>query len=187
MTVPENLQTIVDKAQNGDEKAFGELYDIFSNRLFAFIMVKTSHRPTAEDLLQEVFIKIWKALPKYEKQDVQFSSWLYAIASNHIKDHYRAVSRRPQTNELLENIDKVTDEDLSKPIDNEFLKNDLEKVLEQLPENYREVVQCRFLSDLTVSETAQVVGKTELAVRVIQTRALSKLRKIFKSADKPNV
>ncbi len=183
MTEQDNLKVLIEQAQNGDETAFGELYEVYSNRLYAFIFSKTTHKQTAEDLLQEVLVKIWKALPNYQDKQVQFSSWLYAIANNHIKDHYRSTARRPQTTELIENIDKTSNIDLEETVNKQYVANKLVCLLDGLPDNYRQVVECRFINDLSVAETAHITQKTQLSVRVMQTRAIYKLKKLMSKED----
>ena len=175
-----DLSEFITQAQAGQADSFGRLYDHFSQPIFRFIRAKVQGNEQAEDLLQETFIKAWRGLPTYRPQGGSFSGWLYRIALNAVTDYYRKTGRSVQTVEIMENVDLPAAENQEQILDSAFDAENLRGLLNQLSEKYRIVLELRFLSDLSIQETAETLGKSELAVRVLQHRALKKLRQSAK-------
>ena len=82
---------IIEQAVQGDKQAFGQLYEIYAERIFRYLSFRTGSMEVAEDLLCEVFLKAWDALPRFglTNKDHHFKAWLYKIAHNALIDHYR--------------------------------------------------------------------------------------------------
>lgn len=179
----ENIHALVSKAQNGDQKAFSMLYDEFADRLYKFISFKISDPQAAEDLLQEVFIKAWRGCSKLKLENLNFSAWLYTIASNTIKNHFRQIYRRPQTTSLEEDMNIASTDDTSRSVNSTFNTEMAKKMLINLPPNYKQILELRFIQELNVEETANIIGKSHIAVRVIQYRALKQLKNLFKNYE----
>ena len=167
---------LLKSAQDGNTEAFGMLYERYADRVFRFLFAHVDNRLDAEDLTEDVFLRVWRSLPNYREQGVPFLAYLFRIARNALIDHYRRSG--PVKNQ-------VSIEDLSlhdgNPGPGESAISSLEREelrisLEQLREDYRMVLVLRFLSELSPEETAQVMGRTPGAVRVLQHRALSALR-----------
>lgn len=174
------LEKLVQEAKRGNPEAFGQLYDCLAERLFRYIKLKVGgHQATAEDLLQEVFVKSWQALSKFDETEGNFNAWMYCIATNAVRDHFRKVYRRPQTVELLDTTE-VSSEDM--PGEILTRQQEIERVKEalvDLPPQYQQVIELRFIQDFTVQETAEILGKNNLSVRVLQHRALKKLQQLI--------
>lgn len=169
---------LVKQAQNGNAAAFGKIYDVFAGRIFRYVHVKVKNQQQAEDILQDVFIKAWKALPQFDAQKGNFSAWLYRIATNATNDYFRQIYRKPPALELNEDIGIATEidgaEEIAKQSDIETVK----KVFPLLPANYARILELRFVQDFSVKETADIMDKSQLAIRLIQHRALKKLREL---------
>ncbi|MFC1996190.1 RNA polymerase sigma factor [Chloroflexota bacterium] len=173
---------LIEKAQNGDVNAFGELYERYAATLFRFIYSQTLDRLDAEDITADVFLKAWQALPNYKDQGFSFSPYLFRIARNTLIDS----RRKPKlTKDISENaMMNIPDKIASEPGALMFAKtqhNDLVMILSQLREDYRTVLILRFFNDLSPEEIAQVMGRSVGAIRVLQHRALSSLRKLIPS------
>jgi RNA polymerase sigma-70 factor (ECF subfamily) len=163
-------------AKDGDAEAFGILYERYADRVFRYLFAHVDNRLDAEDITEDVFLRVWRSLPNYREQGVPFLAFLFRIARNALIDHYR---RSGQVK------GQVSIEDLSlrdhNPGPGESALSSLERdelrlSLEQLREDYRTVLVLRFLSELSPEETAQVMGRSPGAVRVLQHRALASLR-----------
>lgn len=176
-----DLSELIAQAQEGRTEAFGRIFDHFSQPIFRFIRAKVQGKEQAEDLLQETFIKAWRGLPTYRPQGGSFSGWLYRIALNTVTDHYRKAARSVQTVEIMENVDVPATENQEQLLDSSLDAELLRGFLEKLPEKYRLVLELRFISDLSIKETAEILKKSELAIRVLQHRALKKLRQSAKN------
>lgn len=175
-----DIEKLVAEVQQGSEQAFASLYDEFADRIYKFISFKTSDPEHAEDLLQEVFVKAWHGCKKLELKDLNFSAWLYTVASNTVNDHFRKVYRRPQTVSLDPIFDTAADNDTSDLVNSSLDAVLLHKALSELPINYKQVLELRFIQELSVEETAKVLKKNSVSVRVLQHRAMKKLERIFK-------
>ncbi len=166
-----DVQKLVSEAAKGNSDSFGKLYDLYSARIFNFIFSRVRNKQTAEDILHTVFMKAWNNLPKYRPtKSAKFSTWLFQIANFTVIDYWR-------TQKETVEIDKL--ENLAAFAKEPKLYEDysfLWKALEELPEDYRTVLRLRFVDDLTVSETAFAMQKSEVGIRVLQHRALKALR-----------
>jgi RNA polymerase sigma-70 factor (ECF subfamily) len=167
------------KAQLGDSQAFGHLYDFYSQRIYAFLLSRLRHKQIAEDLLQETFIKAWKALPNFHNEG-NFNAWLYRIATNNMNDLFRKNTSKPEALALEE--DFIIEDKAAKPdeeFDNSLSEVTMQQALDQLPATYRQVLTLRFKEGLSTKDVGLAVNKSSIAVRLIQYRALKKLKIII--------
>ncbi len=174
MAQEDAIQKLVKEAQNGDSNAYGELYDIFSQRLFNFLVGKTRHKELTEDLLHTVFLKAWSNLNSYIPGTAKFSTWLFQIANYTLIDYWRT---KKDTIEI-EKIDNLTQfaSQIEQKDENRFVWEAIDK----LPEQQRSILLLRFKEDFTITEISQILKKSQVAVRVQQHRALSALKKHLK-------
>jgi len=176
-----NDAELLRQAQNGDGEAFGILYGRYARQVHRYLYAHLNDRMDAEDLTEDVFLRVWQRLAEYRQQGVPFVAFLMRVAHNVLIDHYRSVGRavvEPLGEEQL-----LPDERLD-PGDQVAVNlehQELKVVLGQLREDYRDVLVSRFLSGLSPEETAQTMGKSAGAVRVIQHRALDALRKLLEA------
>ncbi|HEV8601413.1 MAG TPA: RNA polymerase sigma factor [Patescibacteria group bacterium] len=170
--VEENkIQEWVKEAQGGDTEAFGALYDAFSQRIYNFLFARLRHKQTAEDLAGTVFLKAWANLKQYQpRANAKFGTWLFQIANFTLIDHWRT---RKETAPL----DKI--DNLSSFAFDQKLYEDYEFLwiaISQLPLEYQSVLDLRFKQELSVTETAYIMKKSEVGIRVLQHRALKLLK-----------
>jgi RNA polymerase sigma-70 factor (ECF subfamily) len=170
---------LVQFAQHGDGEAFGELYQRYAHIIFRFIFSHLSDRFEAEDLTEEVFLRVWRSLSNYREQGVPFLAYLFTIARNVMVDFYRRAGR---AGGLMSIEDQSLPDLHSDPAEAAIVNLEHQQVrqtLEQLREDYRMVLVLRFLSGLSPEETGEVMGRTPGAVRILQHRALSALRNLL--------
>jgi RNA polymerase sigma-70 factor, ECF subfamily len=173
----EQLTQILKKAQNGDTQAFALIYDHFSPKIYKFIYFRVGHKEIAEDLLSDTFIKGWRKI-QHVNSPAALSAWLYQIAKNNIIDYYRIKKETV----ALEDVEDFL-EDAVDPIDTTSLNMEqktLLELVELLPTEQREIIKYKFFEDLSNDEIAYVIGKTEGAIRVIQHRAIIKLKELYR-------
>jgi len=171
----EELKHSLRLAQNGDSAAFAQIYDHFADKIYRFIYFRVGHKEVAEDILSDTFIKGWQKINQINSPKA-LSAWLYQIAKNNIIDYYRI---RKDTVDLTEVEDFLEDE--VNPVDTLTLNMQQKKVLQlmtELPEDQQEVLKYKFFEDLENEEIAYVMGKTEGAIRVLQHRAILKLKEL---------
>ncbi len=175
-----DIAGLVKQSQDGDTQAFGQLYDIFADRLFRYIRLKIPARHEAEDILQEVFLKAWKGIGTLSPERLNLNAWLYTVASNTINDHFRKSYRSPATAELNENLDAPADDSPARETSDAYDAAIIKKAMAALPVQYRQILELRFVQDFTLEETARILSRTNVAIRVLQHRALKRLKSHLK-------
>ncbi|HYE22560.1 MAG TPA: sigma-70 family RNA polymerase sigma factor [Verrucomicrobiae bacterium] len=174
MVEESEIQGLIDLAKQGDSNAFGRIYDLYADRMFNFLIFRVRHKETAEDLLHTTFLKAWTNLKSYTRQNAKFSTWLFQIANFTLIDHWR-------TKKEVIDIDKV--ENISHFARDPVLFEEysyLWDALAKLPDDQQTVLELRFKRDLSIKETAEIMNKSSVAIRVMQHRALKNLRKNLK-------
>ncbi len=176
------------KAKAGDSEAFALLYEELYTPIFRFVYSKCSDRDLAEDLTQTVFMKSFRALEQFAEDSAYPIAYFYTIARNLLTDFYRKkkdvlITQKPDeenSTSLFENIQdgELTPENKLKQKDE---KDFIIKLLDHLADNYREVLELKFLHDLSNKEIAKKLNKTEMNIRQIQVRALKKLKALLET------
>jgi RNA polymerase sigma-70 factor (ECF subfamily) len=163
-------------AQEGNTEAFGAIYERYAEKVFRYLNAHLGNALDAEDLTEEVFIRVWRSLPDYRERGTPFLSFVFRVARNALIDHYRR--ERRVVGQLSADEVMVADH---KPgpveiVGQQMEQQELREALEGLREDYRNVLILRFLSDLSPEDTAHAMGRPAGAVRVLQHRALAALR-----------
>jgi RNA polymerase sigma-70 factor, ECF subfamily len=170
-----DVQNLVRRAQDGEQEAFSLIYDNYAQPIYNFLMGKVRHREVCEDLVHTVFLKAWMNLKSYQpRPNAKFSTWLYQIANYTLIDHWRT---KKSTVELVE-VENLAAFAVEPENYEEY--SYLWDAIKKLPLNYQTVLDLRFKQDMSVEETAQVMGKTTVGVRVLQHRALRALKNKLK-------
>ncbi len=163
------------------EKEFLKSYDQYADPIFRHCYFRVFNRERAKDLMQETFMKTWEYMQKGEVKNVR--AFLYRVANNLIIDN----SRRKQE----QSLDRLQEEGFDPGQDTrDRLTNFLEggeviKVLNKLNPKYREVIQLRYIDDLSPKEIAETIGETENNVSVRLHRGIKELRDILEYAENP--
>lgn len=158
------------------EEAFLKLYDDLAEPLFRHCYFRVSSRELAEDLTQEAFMRIWSYLAAGNTVDNP-KALLYRIAGNLIIDHYRR-KKEVSLDVLAEDGYDPAGDGADSILDRAEGQKALE-LLEKLEPQYREILTLRYVSDLSITEIAEVVGQSENAVSVRIHRGIQKLKTIF--------
>lgn len=151
-----------------------EIYITYSDKIFRYLYWHVGDVYLAEDLTSETFLKVFKNLGKFK--DGYLQAWIYRIAKNLLIDHYR--SKKTSVLEFAENI--AVDDNLLEKLAKDENSKKLQKALASLPDNLREVVILRFFEEMSAVQVAEVMNINEGNVRVLQFRALKKLKEELK-------
>ena len=176
-----DIKELILAAKNGDSKAFGQIYDLYFERIYRYVQSMLKESAESEDVTAEIFIKVMGALPEY-RESGYFSAWLFRIARNGTFNHIKKTKRRKETT-LFEN-----NANLSNPVEEVEEKELIEKMaqaMKNLTDLQREVLTLRFGEDFSIKETADVMRRSIPAVKFLQVSALRALRRQF-AADKDN-
>ena len=165
----------VRQAQGGDGEAFGKLYDRYVDMVFRFIYFRVNDRALAEDFTSETFLRALRRISTISYQGRDIGAWFITIARNIVLDHLKSARHRLEltTADTLEGKEHVasTEEAVLDVLQSERLM----QAVAQLGDEQRECVMLRFVHGLSVSETAQVMGKNDGAIKALQHRAVRKL------------
>lgn len=173
----QDLGRLVALAQNGDTEAFGKIYDALVKPVYRYIYYRVD-KHIAEDITEETFLKAWQNLSQYKAGKHPFSAWIFRIAHNLVCDYYR---KNEIASEIDENLaDEKMDASPSYQLNIRLNELKLRQAISQLPENYRQVILLKYINDEDNTVIADVIGKSEGAVRTLQFRALEKLRSLLK-------
>lgn len=172
----DQIEKLVELVKEGDHEAFSQLYDIFIDNIYRYIYYRVNSND-AEDLVANVFVKVWENIRKYRPKKRVFSAWIFKIAHNIVVDYYRTAKDRT-FDEL--NIDVASLErehnpikDTEKGLDIEILKI----ALRRLKKPYQEIIIYKFLNELSNKEISEILKKNEGSLRILQFRALKALRR----------
>lgn len=151
------------------------MYTDYADDIYRFLFVHVRDTALAEDLTADAFTKAWKQFDKFDGRHGR--AWLYTIARNCLNDHWR--KKHPV--QLDETFD-VADEDApshAEVLDKKMRARATVKAVNALPHDMKSVVTLRFMQGYSVRDTAKSLELTEANVRVIQYRALKKLKKVL--------
>ena len=168
---------LVSQAQGGDELAFAALYVYFFHRVYRYLRMRLGDSEDAQDLAQDVFERLIRALPNYDPKRGSFRAWIFSIARNLAIDNGRGRGRvlalAPKTLEAVSDRAATVTGRVDAGIG-------LGSLIDGLPDAQRRVLVLRFAYELRFADIADVVGSTPVAVRQLQQRALRTLAATLK-------
>jgi RNA polymerase sigma-70 factor (ECF subfamily) len=175
---------LVARAQ-ADPAAFGRLYDAHYSRILSYLFRRTLDPHLAEELTSNVFYKALRALPKYRHR-ASFAAWLYRIATNELRMHWRRTGARPSIqgdpdwDELAARVRFDTDGPEGELERREQLAEyaQASRIIAALPDRYQTVLSLRYFEGLSLAEVAQATGKRVGTVKSLIHRGLKRVRKL---------
>lgn len=176
-----DLRALIQRAKAGDRTAFSELYRTFFAPVYRYIYFRVRSRQEAEDITQNVFIRTYQSVARYEEQGKHPLAYFMAAARNAVISHWRR--KREVLSDAPEDAappDLHRTANLEHEVDDRHEFDRVSRAMEQLTDDQREVLTLKFVSELSNREIARLMDKREDAVRQIQVRGLAALRNIFK-------
>lgn len=173
----------------GNESALGELITRHKQRIYSFIYSKVYDRDISEDIFQDTFIKVIKTLKKggYNEEG-KFLPWVMRIAHNLVIDHFRKSNRMPkfENNNDFNIFSVLSDSSLNaeKQIIKGQVEDDVRRLIEELPEDQKEVLIMRMYKDMSFKEISEQTGVSINTALGRMRYALINLRKVI---DKHNI
>ncbi len=164
---------LVLKCQGGELRFFGQLYNLYAQKIYGFIYYRTHHKQTAEDLTSQVFFKALDKISSFNHHKGKFSSWLYQIAKNSVIDFYRS-------NHNTEDIETVWDlasgDSPERDADVALSMQKLSKHLQALNKHQKEILIMRLWDGLSFKEIAEILNLGESNCKMTFARTLEKIR-----------
>ena len=163
-------EKLILRFQDGDINAYNELVKRYKDRLLNFVFRYFNNREQAEDVVQETLIKLYTHA-SYYKNIAKFSTWIFTIAKNNALTELRK-NKRKQTDSLWTDDGKVIDinskdQSLDVKVQNEIAIDQLNKFLDEIPENFRIAVVLRDFQELSYDEISKIL---EIPIRTIKSR-----------------
>ncbi|MHB8104963.1 MAG: sigma-70 family RNA polymerase sigma factor [Dehalococcoidales bacterium] len=169
--------SLIRRAQQGDQVALTQLYEANFDRIYRYIAIKISDRTEAEDMTQQVFLHVVQSISSYKEKGLPFTSWLYRIAHNQVVDFIRKKSKHA-TVPLDDSLPiPAVDGDPKYLVEKKVTVEEVVMATKKLTTAQQEVVSLRFAGELSITEVAGVMGKSEGAIKALQHSAIVALRK----------
>jgi RNA polymerase sigma-70 factor, ECF subfamily len=170
------------RVRKGDSVAIGSFFECYHLSIFRYLYYKVGDMHTAEDLTSEVFVHFMLSIAKKSdaqdpQEGMQPQAYLFKIARNLAIDHFRK-HQTHQNVSLEENIpasDLPIDATIERRLDSQLLN----KAINTLPSDQREVIILRFTNNMPIADTAQIMLRSKDAVKSLQTRALAALHEVL--------
>ena len=163
-------QLLIEAAQKNPSR-FAELYEANFERVYAYVASRVRNRDEAEDVTADVFHKALANLQRFKWRGAPFAAWLYRIAANAIVDR---ASRTAREREVPAPDDDPPVQDAE--LEQAERRARLFRLVRSLPKDQHRVIELRFAGEMSIREIAEVMGRTEGAVKQLQFRALETLR-----------
>ncbi|HEV2382619.1 MAG TPA: RNA polymerase sigma factor [Terriglobia bacterium] len=184
----EQQQQLVKRCLAGEDSAWEELLKAHNRKVYNLCYRFTGRSGEAEDLTQEVFIKIFQTLRTYDDAQGAFSTWLNRVARNHLVDHYRRTHKDRLTSSLEEEPSVLqetpsTEEHPMARLESQERRELLQAALDRLSPDMREAVILRDFQDLDYDEIAQVLGVPQGTVKSRINRGRLELARVLKRME----
>jgi RNA polymerase sigma-70 factor, ECF subfamily len=176
----EDERSWVESARTGDPEAIGWLYERYFDRIYRYVYLKTGDAAEAEDITEQVFLKMLEAIGNFRWQGSAFASWLFRIAHNQLVDHVRRSSRHPQV--PLEPAGISIPSEGGDPYlsaEQADFRDHLVECMHELTDLQAQVISLKFGAGLTNAEVAQLMNRSEGAIKALQFSALQNLNKLM--------
>lgn len=167
-----------------DPEALGAFFDVWFDRVWGYVRRLVGEEHLAEDLTQEIFLHIHRALPTYDPER-DLRPWVFTIATNKVRDYWRSRRHKESLRELP--IDEEAGETLSSSrarppherLERQELAAQVAAAIERLPESMRTTLVLRYFEGLSFEAIGRIVDRNEAAVRKRYSRALEELRRVL--------
>jgi RNA polymerase sigma factor (sigma-70 family) len=184
-----NDTTLIAEFLSGNSNSFSILLDRYQKRVYGFIFSKVNDPDLADDIFQDAFIKVVKSLRlgKYNDEG-RFLSWVIRMAHNLIMDHYRKINRLPKHESKIENfdvLDRLVEQgnSIEETIIETQIQSDLSTLIEELPDNQKEVLRMRLYQEMSFKEIGDHTGVSINTALGRMRYAVINLRKMIKERN----
>jgi len=170
-------ESLVRRARERDHQALAQLYEKYFDKIYRYVVFKIGNEMEAEDITQQVFLKALQSISSFRWKGIPFSAWLFRIAHNQVVDYLRK-----KTKQATVPIDESVVSFSSDPQLAVEQGLDIEQLLSatrRLTKAQREVVSLRFAGELSIAQVANIMGKSQGAIKALQHSAIVALRKVL--------
>jgi RNA polymerase sigma-70 factor (ECF subfamily) len=184
----EQDQELLNRCLAGEDSAWEALLRAYTRKIYNLCYRFTGRVEEAEDVTQEVFIKVFQTLKSYDAAQGSFSTWLNRVARNHLVDHYRRTRKDRVTSSLEEELPAAEEKpspqiEPTRQVESRERREILQLALDKLSPDLREAVVLRDLHDLDYGEIAQVLGAPQGTVKSRINRGRLELGRVLKRME----
>ena len=180
------IAALVTLAQQGDGEAFGQIYDRYVDSVYRYLYYRVGTAALAEDLTSETFVRALRRIDSFHWQGKDIGAWFVTIARNLVTDHFKSSRFKLEvsTGDILDatHSGSVNQGHLAQGTEDIVLdqlrSEELLAAVKQLKTDQQECIVLRFLQGLSVAETADVMGRSDGAIKQLQLRAVRSLAKL---------
>jgi RNA polymerase sigma-70 factor (ECF subfamily) len=172
--IDQNERALIERAKHNRE-AFGQLYELYVDRIYNYVYYRTGNGQEAEDLTARIFFRALQHISRYEDRGAPFSAWLYRIARNMLANWYRDTDKRKMI--PLDSISRIhlsDNPELDTERDQE--REALLSAIRRLPAARQELLILKFVQQMPNAEIGQIMGRSEGAIKSLYHRTLLSLR-----------
>ena len=177
-TNSENI--LIQECKSGNSVSFGILIRKYNKKLFYYLLKLSGNRELAEDLMQEILIKVWQAFPRYNEEN-KFSSWLFTIAHNASMDTIRKNIKNDKYLNSVEIGSIVSNENPLNNLEVNEAKEIINNIVESLPIKQKEVFLLRTQTEISFKEISEITGEPLNTVLSHMNYSVKKIRKALEN------
>lgn len=169
---------VIKEIKNGDSGSFKILYEKYQSKLFAYVYCKVSDKAEVEDIMQEVFAKVYKNIELYDESKSSFYNFILTNAKQVISDYFRNNNNyENRIEKIYLNSNVISNEDIAIIYDSIDGEYNLKSVLDKLPETQRMALNLVYIKNMSYKDAARIMKKSELSVKSLIFRAKRTLKK----------
>jgi len=183
MAEERNEHNLVQLLQKGDVAAFDSLFEVYSPKLFGFALKYFKNESDAEELVQEVFVKVWETRQKL-KTEFSFRSYLFTIALNQIRKHFNKKATSLRYLESLRNEAELADSQVNSDEDYESAFQQVKLIIEQMPTRRREIFM---KSKLEGKSSKEIAAELNITIGTVDNQVSEALRFIRSHLNSKNI
>jgi RNA polymerase sigma-70 factor (ECF subfamily) len=176
---------LMEEAKHGDAEAFGRVYELYFTPVFRYIFLRIKNKEESENITQEVFLKVFKVINRFEERGKSPLNLFFTVARNTLIDFWQK-KKDLLIEDLGQNFFELDNLYLDAERNTEIglLSEEIYKALEMLIGEQKDVIELKFFAGLKTREIAELLNKREEAIRQIQCRALKALKEYFNNNGK---
>ncbi|MDI6820773.1 MAG: RNA polymerase sigma factor [Patescibacteria group bacterium] len=174
---------LAEKMRNGDERAAQTLYKELIDKVYGFCLSRVREKAAAEDLTQDIFVKLIGKIGTFDKKRGNFLGWFWQLVRNTLTDYYRSGGRNVLSfSEFPEEakIEEVASYDIRDQLQQKIECINLSELIRTFAADEQELFEFRFVAELPYEEISNIIGKSEGTLRVAANRLKSKIKNSFK-------
>ncbi|MBC8264658.1 MAG: sigma-70 family RNA polymerase sigma factor [Anaerolineales bacterium] len=170
-------QYLIKRAKECDPSAFAALYERYHQDIYNYIYYRTASEPVAEDLTSDVFLKALESIDSFTFRGIPFSAWLFRIAKNMMSEYFRGKAKTIETTFEEETLPSEGQADDA--LEAKLTQQRLARAIGDLTEDQQQVIVLKFVDGFSNTDIAQILDKSEGAIKSLQHRALGALNRIW--------